>query len=79
MKARQIDFKQTLSELAEQISKADYKGLDTSDIGNEIGYQLGTILKDLDEEEIRNFIVGFKHGVSLTNGTHGGLKKDKKK
>jgi predicted hydrocarbon binding protein len=76
---RQIDFKKTLTELAEKISMADYKGLDTSDIGNEIGYQLGKILSNMTEDEVNYFITGFKHGVSLTNGTHPRLSNQKVK
>jgi hypothetical protein len=48
----------------------EYVNGDISDIGNEIGFKLGNILSNLTEEEIKVFIIGFKHGVSLTNGTH---------
>jgi len=43
---------------------------DMSDVGNEVGYVVGHVFKNMTEEEINDFIVGFKHGVSLTNGTH---------
>ena len=44
--------------------------MDISDIGNEVGFGIGSILENMTEEEINDFISGFKHGVSLTNGTH---------
>jgi 2-keto-4-pentenoate hydratase/2-oxohepta-3-ene-1,7-dioic acid hydratase in catechol pathway len=48
----------------------NYTG-DISDLGNEIGVTVGHAYKDMTEEEIKDFITGFRHGVSLTNGTHG--------
>lgn len=42
---------------------------DFSDLGNEIGIVVGSLLK-MGDDEINDFITGFKHGVSLTNGTH---------
>ena len=41
---------------------------DESDLGNEIGIVLG---KHLNPGQIESFIMGLKHGISLTNGTHG--------
>lgn len=43
---------------------------DISDLGNEIGVVVGLAFKDMTEEDITDFIQGFRHGVSLTNGTH---------
>lgn len=43
---------------------------DISDIGNEIGYAVGYAIENMTQEQIDEFITGFKHGVSLTNGTH---------
>lgn len=43
---------------------------DLSDFGNEVGFWLGKHYDSMTEEEIRLFIIGFRHGVSLTNGTH---------
>ena len=43
---------------------------DLSDIGNEIGYAVGMTIENMTQEQIDAFITGFKHGVSLTNGTH---------
>jgi len=43
---------------------------DMSDLGNEVGYVIGNVFSKMTEEEIKDFIFGFKHGVSLTNGTH---------
>lgn len=67
---RKINFKETIILLSEKLPSVEYDNGDLSDIGNEIGFQLGSILPDMNEEEIKLFIIGFKHGVSLTNGTH---------
>ena len=56
------------SEIREQLDKINYYG-DLSDLGNEIGI---VIAKFFDEENtINDFISGLKHGISLTDGTHG--------
>jgi len=67
---KEIDFNKTIKELGEKLSDVNYYNGDVSDIGNEIGYILGNILKNMKETDIKDFIVGFRHGVSLTNGTH---------
>ena len=43
---------------------------DMTDIGNEVGYIVGKVIQDMSEDDIENFLTGFRHGVSLTNGTH---------
>lgn len=43
---------------------------DISDFGNEVGYIAGKVFSNMTPEEIEEFITGFRHGVSLTNGTH---------
>jgi hypothetical protein len=43
---------------------------DISDLGNEIGVVVGLAFKNMTDEDITDFIQGFRHGVSLTNGTH---------
>jgi len=56
------------SEIREQLDKINYYG-DLSDLGNEIGI---VIAKFFDEENtVNDFISGLKHGISLTDGTHG--------
>lgn len=67
---REINFKETLTLLSKNLPSVLYNNGDLSDIGNEIGFQLGSILPNMTDEEIRDFMMGFKHGVSLTNGTH---------
>jgi hypothetical protein len=67
---RQIDFKKTLTDISTRLPTVRYDNGDISDIGNEIGYTIGSILEDMTQEEIGDFIRGFRHGVSLTNGTH---------
>jgi 2-keto-4-pentenoate hydratase/2-oxohepta-3-ene-1,7-dioic acid hydratase in catechol pathway len=52
------------------MSNLKYDNGDLSDIGNEIGFSIGQSLKNMSQDEIDDFISGFKHGVSLTNGTH---------
>jgi hypothetical protein len=63
-------FSKIINEIELQLSVAanSYEG-DLSDVGNEIGI---VIAKYFDEENtIEDFIMGLKHGVSLTDGTHG--------
>lgn len=49
-----------------QLQEIHYDG-DISDIGNEIGIVIG---KHVNEDELKDFIMGLRHGVSLSNGTH---------
>ena len=63
-------MKSTLTELGNRLPSVQFLNGDISDIGNEVGFQLGSVLKNMTEDEIDDFISGFKHGVSLTNGTH---------
>ena len=66
---REIDFKKINSKISNQLQSIQYIG-DLSDIGNEIGFVIGYLLENMNTDEIDSFITGFKHGVSLTNGTH---------
>jgi hypothetical protein len=62
------DFVKIKEEIKAQLDKANYAG-DLSDVGNEIGI---VIAKFFDEENtVNDFISGLKHGISLTDGTHG--------
>jgi len=70
MKEREIEFQKVLNGLSNELTKVPYQNGDLSDIGNEVGFILGGLLSDMNQEEITDFIHGFKHGVSLTNGTH---------
>ena len=67
---RGLKFNLVVSELSDRLEKLPYDNGDLSDIGNEVGYILGGIIKDMNDEDVQTFIMGFKHGVSLTNGTH---------
>ena len=67
---RLIDFKETINKISEHLNNLKYYNGDISDIGNEIGYAIGSVLENTTEYEINSFVTGFKHGVSLTNGTH---------
>jgi hypothetical protein len=66
---REIDFKEINSKISEHLQSIQYIG-DLSDIGNEIGISIGNSLVNMNKDEIDLFITGFRHGVSLTNGTH---------
>jgi hypothetical protein len=55
--------------LKEVVNRIEYTG-DMSDLGNEIGITVGHAYENMTEENINDFISGFRHGVSLTNGTH---------
>ena len=55
--------------LKERALEMKYIG-DLSDLGNEIGSIVGKQYPNMNQQEIDLFITGFKHGVSLTNGTH---------
>jgi len=67
---REIDFKETTNKISNHLKNLKNYNGDISDIGNEIGYALGKVLENMTEDEINTFIMGFKHGVSLTNNTH---------
>jgi len=55
------------SEIRDQLDKINYRG-DLADIGNEVGI---IIAKYFDEDNtVKDFIDGLKHGISLTDGTH---------
>ncbi len=66
---REIDFKKINSNISNHLQLIQYIG-DLSDIGNEIGIAIGNSLENMNSDELDLFITGFKHGVSLTNGTH---------
>jgi len=67
---RDIKFQKTLWRVSEHLQNVSYKNGDISDLGNEIGISVGKVIENMTENEISMFISGFKHGVSLTNGTH---------
>jgi hypothetical protein len=50
-----------------QLNNIQYPHYDESDLGNEIGIVLG---EHLNQELIEAFIMGLKHGISLSHGTH---------
>ena len=67
---REIEFKDVFEQMCETFKEIEYNNGDISDVGNEIGFALGKVLSNLTEEEIKDFIHGIRHGISLTNGTH---------
>lgn len=70
MTERIIEFRDVFEQLCQTFSEIKYDNGDISDVGNEVGFALGKALTDLKEDEIKTFILGLKHGISLTNGTH---------
>lgn len=70
MTERIIEFRDVFEQLCQTFSEIKYDNGDISDVGNEVGFALGKALADLKEDEIKDFILGLKHGISLTNGTH---------
>jgi hypothetical protein len=67
---REIKFREVFEEMCRTFNEIEYMNGDISDVGNEIGYALGKVLENMREDEIKTFIVGLRHGISLTNGTH---------
>jgi len=53
--------------IVSQPNNIQYPSYDESDLGNEIGIVLGM---SLNQELIETFMVGLKHGISLSYGTH---------
>lgn len=64
------DFRLLCVGLSGHMRGIPYDNGDLSDLGNEVGLAIGRMLADMTEDEITDFIAGFRHGVSLTNGTH---------
>lgn len=62
------NFNQIKQDIIDEMSGVSYEG-DLSDIGNHVGIVIGKYT-GVDEEKIRDFISGLKHGISLSNGTH---------
>jgi hypothetical protein len=55
--------------LKERVHEISYMG-DMSDLGNEIGYAVGKVYQDMNKDDANLFMIGFKHGISLTNKMH---------
>jgi hypothetical protein len=67
---RELDFQHLLKSVSFKLEDIEYENGDLSDLGNEIGLIIGKCLENMTQNEISQFISGFRHGVSLTNGTH---------
>jgi hypothetical protein len=67
---QETDFQEILKLITLKLNNVSYNNGDISDIGNEVGLAIGSILENMTDEEINDFVSGFRHGVSLTNGTH---------
>ena len=58
------------NQLTDRANNTEYEG-DIDDIGNTIGIIVGNLHPNMTKEDTEDFIFGIKHGISLTNGTHG--------
>lgn len=67
---RATSFKELRDAVSLALSTVSYGKGDLSDLGNEIGITVGTHITEMTENNISQFISGFRHGVSLTNNTH---------
>ena len=67
---QETDFQEILKLITLKLNNVSYNNGDISDRGNEVGLAIGSILENMTDEEINDFVSGFRHGVSLTNGTH---------
>ena len=69
------DFMVLVNRVALQLCDVNHKTGghgDLSDLGNEIGIAIGEYHEENNlQYDIKDFISGLKHGLSLTNGTHG--------
>lgn len=66
------NFKNISEEISGSLSNLGYDNGDVSDIGNEIGIILGKYINEKEMGwELDSFISGIKHGISITDGTHG--------
>jgi hypothetical protein len=67
-----MKFKNACLDISKRLSILPYDSGDISDIGNEIGIILGKYIDEQDHGWDKDgFISGLKHGISLTDGTHG--------
>jgi hypothetical protein len=63
-------FRKALDEIAAGLLNVKYTG-DASDIGNEFGILIGKFLDGEMGWDKDAVVSGIKHGISLTDGTHG--------
>ena len=68
------EFDTVIKSIIDRLENIQYVG-DFSDIGNEVGISIGTFLTTNKREQlgmgfVEDFLSGFKHGISLSNGTH---------
>lgn len=62
------NFTHILTQIKKHLDKVSYENGDLSDVGNEIGIVLGRYIDK--EQDLKDFIQGLRHGISLTNGGH---------
>ena len=62
------NFTHILTQIKQHLEKVTYDNGDLSDVGNEIGIVLGRYIDK--EQDLKDFIQGLRHGISLTNEEH---------
>ncbi len=62
------NFQHILKQISESLSKVSYDNGDLSDVGNEVGIAIGNYITT--EQDLKDFVQGLRHGISLTNGEH---------
>jgi len=62
------NFDKIKEDIKDQLDQVKYEG-DLSDIGNEIGIAIGKYIDN--DNTVKDFISGLRHGISLIDGTHG--------
>ena len=66
------EFKKVCTELSQRLSNIPYDNADMSDIGNEIGIIIAKYFNNKDNGwGVDSFITGLRHGISLTDESHG--------
>ena len=59
-------YKSFVKNLDKRKEKMKYIG-EISDLGNEIGLIVGELYPNISETEMNEFVMGIKHGISVTN------------
>ena len=66
---KKSNFRKIIFNLTKHLTNINYNNGDIGDLGNEIGFFMYDYFKD--KETQNDFLNGFRHGISLKDGTHG--------
>ena len=66
----ELDFSDTLKQLAIHLLRVKYTNGDLLDIGNEVGMYLGSLSNNMTDTDLNAFIAGLRHGFSHMDGSH---------